>query len=389
LSFLAAPAALSRQWGRGRGLRCQAAEEEDCCNDIGSTARESGLYHGVANPDMHNYRVLPRRIILIRHGESEGNIDETAYTRIPDPQIKLTEKGKEQAFNAGRMVKELLDKDREEFGIDSKVFFYVSPYRRSKETCVEIAKHLDKSEVMGIREEVQLREQDFGNFQDRVAKVQEKTERNLYGRFYYRFPNGESGADVYDRVTMFEDHMVRDIDGGRFPEGANLVLVSHGLTIRVFLARWFHWTVKEFEDVWNPPNSAPLVMERRSLNDELADTCSIDGVCDPFGESHTKDLYQLTQKSQKMLGGCNEEMCTMILPEDSWQRTLECFEDEFGHWDSLRSGIFDDVKFGDREYEYIMSKKGEGDKMTRSGRRQAEIEGASEVNAARGEGILD
>jgi hypothetical protein len=25
-------------------------------------------------------------------------------------------------------------------------------------------------------------------------------ERNLVGRFFYRFPSGESGADVYDRV---------------------------------------------------------------------------------------------------------------------------------------------------------------------------------------------
>ena len=43
-------------------------------------------------------------------------------------------------------------------------------------------------------------------------------------------------------------------------------------------------------------------MERRSLNDELADTCSIDGVCDPFGESHTKDLYQLTVRSTRGSG---------------------------------------------------------------------------------------
>ena len=29
-----------------------------------------------------------------------------------------------------------------------------------------------------------------------------------------RFPNGESGADVYDRMTIFEDHLVRDINAG-------------------------------------------------------------------------------------------------------------------------------------------------------------------------------
>ena len=28
-------------------------------------------------------RVPPRRIVLVRHGQSEGNIDESEYTRTP------------------------------------------------------------------------------------------------------------------------------------------------------------------------------------------------------------------------------------------------------------------------------------------------------------------
>ena len=54
-------------------------------------------------------------------------------------------------------------------------------------------------QMQGVQEEVQLREQDFGNFQDTEGKKREKAERLRFGRFFYRFPNGESGADVYDR----------------------------------------------------------------------------------------------------------------------------------------------------------------------------------------------
>ncbi len=39
------------------------------------------------------------------------------------------------------------------------------------------------------------------------GKRREKAERLRFGRFYYRFPDGESGADVYDRLTLFEDHV--------------------------------------------------------------------------------------------------------------------------------------------------------------------------------------
>jgi len=40
-------------------------------------------------------------------------------------------------------------------------------------------------------------------------------QRLKYGRFFYRFPDGESAADVYDRMTMFQDHFVRDIASKR------------------------------------------------------------------------------------------------------------------------------------------------------------------------------
>lgn len=40
-----------------------------------------------------------------------------------------------------------------------------------------------------------------GNFQDREKMRMEKEIRLRYGRFFYRFPNGESAADVYDRIT--------------------------------------------------------------------------------------------------------------------------------------------------------------------------------------------
>lgn len=83
------------------------------------------------------------------------------------------------------------------------------------------------------------------------------------------------GADVFDRITIFEDHLVRDIDCGRFPQNTNLVFITHGLTLRIFLARWFHWTVKELESVWNPINSEPIVMERVAAEEQYAEVRAI------------------------------------------------------------------------------------------------------------------
>src|SRR5688572_6545354 len=49
-------------------------------------------------------RHLPRRIYIIRHGESIGNVDEKAYAKVPDNKIELTERGKQQASVAGQRL---------------------------------------------------------------------------------------------------------------------------------------------------------------------------------------------------------------------------------------------------------------------------------------------
>jgi hypothetical protein len=39
--------------------------------------------------------------------------------------------------------------------------------------------------------------------------------------------------------------MIRDINAGRYAKNTSLVLVTHGLAARIFLMRWFHWTVEQ------------------------------------------------------------------------------------------------------------------------------------------------
>ena len=77
-------------------------------------------------------------------------------------------------------------------------------------------------------------------------------ERELYGHFYYRIPNGESCADVFDRVSDFMGTLWRDFKKPTFPN--NVVIVTHGMTLRLFVMRFLHSTVEEFETWANPKN---------------------------------------------------------------------------------------------------------------------------------------
>lgn len=195
-------------------------------------------------------RLRPRRIILVRHGQSEGNKDSRAYEDIPDNQIQLTDLGLLQGEAAGAQIRTLVG--------NGTVRFFYSPYMRTRQTLQCVLKAFEGQQVE-MCAEPRLREQDFGNFQDaeQMAKVYE--ERQKFGRFYYRFPNGEAGTDVFDRVNDFWSTLLRSMDTSPVE---NLVLVTHGLLMRIFCMVYFHWTVEEFEEVWNPSNCEVWALEK-------------------------------------------------------------------------------------------------------------------------------
>ncbi|AJP04179.1 phosphoglycerate mutase [Streptomyces cyaneogriseus subsp. noncyanogenus] len=183
----------------------------------------------------------PRRIVLVRHGESTGNVDASVYEREPDHALALTERGRRQAEEAGGTLRALFGRER--------VSVYVSPYRRTHETLGALG--LDPA-LIRVREEPRLREQDWGNWQDREDVRLQQAYRDAYGHFFYRFAQGESGADVYDRVGGFLESLWRSFEAPDHPP--NVLLVTHGLAMRLFCMRWFHWTVAEFECLVNPGN---------------------------------------------------------------------------------------------------------------------------------------
>lgn len=202
----------------------------------------------------------PIRIILVRHGESLGNVDESAYVATPDWRVPLTDRGRQQAYEAGKELSDIIGKD-------GKVFFYYSPYKRTRETVAEFQKHIDPEQIISTREEPRMSEQQFGNFQNVEQVLESKQERHEFGRFYYRFKSGEAGLDVYSRVSSFISTLVRDCQqyqkAGYDLDTINVVIVTHGLSLRLFLMRWFQFSVEEFEATENPDNAKLVVMQKR------------------------------------------------------------------------------------------------------------------------------
>lgn len=208
-------------------------------------------------------RRRPKRIILIRHGESQANTDRSIYTKVPSHRIELTDQGHEQAKKSGQELRKLLKNET--------VLFYVSPFIRSMQTFEHLCEPFE-ARSYEVRTDPRLREQDFGNLQEAHMMDTIALQRNSYSRFYFRFPHGESGADVFDRISSFLESMFRQFKSDRHFD--NIVMVSHGLQIRLFLMRYFRWSIEKFEQLRNLKNCQIVVLSKKadgtfSLNEPL------------------------------------------------------------------------------------------------------------------------
>jgi broad specificity phosphatase PhoE len=202
----------------------------------------------------------PDRIFIVRHGQSIGNANKSVYKDIPDYALTLTDKGKQQALEVGQKLREII-------GPEQSIQFYVSPFWRTRQTYSGIRRSFPIPDPALYRyyEDPRLREQEWGQNMDErgdtgfLEKIEEY--RDSYGHFYYRFRDGgESCADVFDRVSDFMGTLFRDFEKKNYPR--NVVIVTHGMTMRLFLMRWFHSSVEEFESWGNPVNCGYFLLER-------------------------------------------------------------------------------------------------------------------------------
>jgi broad specificity phosphatase PhoE len=175
------------------------------------------------------------RILLVRHGESEGNATRTFTwsTEVP-----LTEAGRAQARRAAEVIAASF----------APVLVVASPYARARQTGEILAAVLS----LDLRIEPEFREQSLGELHGKPYDVVLRDPAfDRSRRWEWRPPGGESLVDVQRRVApalerLAREHVERDV-----------VLVSHG---GVMLALWAHLT-GGWERARPSANAAILLVE--------------------------------------------------------------------------------------------------------------------------------
>lgn len=162
------------------------------------------------------------RLILVRHGQSYGNVERRLDT-LP-PGADLTELGREQARAFAR-------KRTRPPGL-----LLHSVARRAAQTAAEISAEFafTAKELEGIHE-VQAGELEGRDDDEAIAEFNAVYQRWIQGLLDVAMPGGESGRDVLDRyLPAINELRLRYLDDPDWTE--DLVVVSHGAAIRLTAA---------------------------------------------------------------------------------------------------------------------------------------------------------
>ena len=162
------------------------------------------------------------RLVLVRHGQTHGNVERRLDTRPPGAQ--LTDLGRDQARTFARELPH------------RPAMLVHSVAVRAAQTAAEIGEELglQTHEFEGIHE-VQVGDLEDRNDDDAIAEFETVYQRWHEGDLGVPMPGGESADEVLDRyVPVLTQLRMRHLDDHEWH--GDIVVVSHGAAIRLVSA---------------------------------------------------------------------------------------------------------------------------------------------------------
>ena len=171
------------------------------------------------------------KLILVRHALTVDNQKSRLSGHIDS---SISEEGKEQIDKITNYLKD--------FDIDK---IYTTTSSRTKDT----VKKLSELKSIEIIEKESLKEISFGDFEgltfDEIKDKYPKEFQDMIEKGYeYKYPNGESLIDSYNRVCLELDNIISNNDD------RTILICSHGGTIRNIITYLisnsykYHWNFK-------------------------------------------------------------------------------------------------------------------------------------------------
>lgn len=180
------------------------------------------------------------RLFIMRHAESLEDIDKTAYERIADENMPLSDVGKSEARDFGESFYKEHSPER--------LRIILAPSHRVLETAQIVVSAFPTSVSWSLRTDPLIRKQDWGDVTIHNRAAIEK-QRYEAGVLRYKFPGGESGAEMLARFDTFSNTLRQEM---QIHPDENILVVTHGFEMRVLLKSLLGWSEDYFESLAHP-----------------------------------------------------------------------------------------------------------------------------------------
>jgi len=189
-------------------------------------------------------------LVLVRHGQSQWNL-ENRFTGWVD--VPLTDKGREEAEQAGRLLKRT--------GIEFTKA-YTSDLKRAQDTLSIILGVLGRADMPVVQDQA-LNERHYGDLQGlNKAETAEKygaEQVHIWRRSYDVPPPGKEGESLKDTAARtlpyFREHVLRDLAGGE-----TILISAHGNSLRSIVMDLDKLSKKEVLEL-NIGTGVPIIYE--------------------------------------------------------------------------------------------------------------------------------
>lgn len=195
--------------------------------------------------------LMPERLVVVRHGESEANVINRAikhgelneypaeFSSTPDREIRLSSRGLHQAELTGAWLR-----GRYPDGFDA---IYVSDHTRAKETAGTLCLAAGWEHI-GIRVDPLVGERNWGTFAscapEHRAQVMKYRERDP---LHNPMPDGETLLETRHRSRELLDRCARHFSGQR------VLVITHGEYIEALWAEISHMNTERQKEFFSSP----------------------------------------------------------------------------------------------------------------------------------------
>jgi len=259
---------------------------------------------------------MPKNLFLVRHGQSEGNaarriFEETGseevysdeFLGIHESQYKLTALGIEQAQKAGQWL------------ADNRLRLFDRMLVSNIDRAMQTAAYLNLPDPSWMPD-FNLRESDGGLFTTITPSKRDSVyldQQKFYASqpFLFRPPQGESMADLCQRIKLVLDTLARECDN------KNVIIVCHGHVIRAFRIILERMSLKKSNEMMRTQDELLKVPNCSIVHYTRQDPIGHNGLSNhldwvriirPAGGGNLQDEFSFIQRKKYS----NEELLKMV-----------------------------------------------------------------------------